>query len=204
MAVQTSTEAPKATNATLPPNVLSPTEIENIQKKIAEYVKDKVIFFGGDCAKEFDFLLPSHEYRFECKGQTYSCLWGAMEAQKFNGQSSIQKQLEGVTSRGDAELVTKSNLSLARNISEEAMMEFVARAKFSNNVDLRKFLLSTEDAYLVMHSYSDKAGWGDNMDCRGANKYGSILMQVRGQLGGKGEPRKPDNLYSMMKKQLGY
>jgi uncharacterized protein (TIGR02452 family) len=64
-------------------------------------------------------------------------------------------------------------------------MQFVLQAKFDQNPQLKKLLLATGDAYLVMHTDKDNF-WGDGGTVGQGNKLGELLMGLRGQYGGKG------------------
>lgn len=63
----------------------------------------------------------------------------------------------------------------------DAVMHRAVEAKFIQHSDLRRLLLSTEDAELIEHTVND-AYWGDGGDGRGQNMLGRILMKVREEL----------------------
>lgn len=52
------------------------------------------------------------------------------------------------------------------------------RAKFGQNEELRRYLLSTEDAYLVEDSPHDNF-WGRGKNWQGRNMLGKMLMKLR-------------------------
>lgn len=60
-------------------------------------------------------------------------------------------------------------------------------AKFTQHDDLKKLLLSTDDALIVEHTVNDRY-WGDNGDGTGFNHLGRQLMDLREVLGGKPSP----------------
>jgi ribA/ribD-fused uncharacterized protein len=62
-----------------------------------------------------------------------------------------------------------------------AVMREGLRAKFTQHEDLRRLLLSTEDAKLVEHTERDDF-WGDGGDGSGANMLGRLLMELRDEL----------------------
>jgi ribA/ribD-fused uncharacterized protein len=65
------------------------------------------------------------------------------------------------------------------------VMRQVVRAKFRQHADIRAILLGTGDAQLVEHTENDDY-WGDGGDGHGRNMLGTILMEVRQELGREG------------------
>lgn len=64
---------------------------------------------------------------------------------------------------------------------KDELMKQALLAKFSQNEEIRKVLLSTGDAHLVEHTKNDRY-WGDGGDGSGKNRLGAILMEVREML----------------------
>lgn len=62
------------------------------------------------------------------------------------------------------------------------IMEKACKAKFSQNEDLKKLLLSTGKAILIERADKD-AFWGDGKDGKGQNNLGKILMKLREEFG---------------------
>lgn len=60
-------------------------------------------------------------------------------------------------------------------------------AKYTQHDDLKRLLLSTDDAIIVEHTVNDRY-WGDNGDGTGFNHLGRQLMDLRVVLGGKRPP----------------
>jgi ribA/ribD-fused uncharacterized protein len=60
-------------------------------------------------------------------------------------------------------------------------MREALRAKFTQNLDLKKILLETGDAILVEYTKNDNH-WGDSGDGSGKNMLGKLLMEVREEL----------------------
>ena len=54
-------------------------------------------------------------------------------------------------------------------------------AKFTQNPDIARKLLSTGDAYLIEHTKNDSY-WADGGDGSGKNRLGEVLMAVRDSL----------------------
>jgi len=69
------------------------------------------------------------------------------------------------------------------SVKDDIMRE-VVYAKFSQNEDCKKTLLSTGDAILVEHTKNDKY-WADGGDGSGKNMLGKILMEVRDRVKGE-------------------
>ena len=64
------------------------------------------------------------------------------------------------------------------------IMREALRAKFTQNEELKRILLETEDAILVEHTTNDNY-WGDGGDGSGQNMLGKLLMEVREELKSK-------------------
>ncbi len=101
--------------------------------------------------------------------------------------------------------MSNQNKNRRSDSDQESATSFVYRLKFSQNPDLKNLLLATGDAFLV-HIGPDQI-WSDRFDCFGKNKYGCILMQIRGELGGKGPVKSPGSAFMLRdirKKQIGF
>lgn len=61
---------------------------------------------------------------------------------------------------------------------KDDLMKTALLAKFRQNDDIRRILLSTGDAHLIEHTKNDSY-WGDGGDGTGKNKLGLLLMEVR-------------------------
>lgn len=64
---------------------------------------------------------------------------------------------------------------------KDNIMRKAVFAKFSQHDNLKKLLLSTQDAFLIEHTKNDSY-WGDGRNGKGRNMLGQILMEVRDQL----------------------
>lgn len=66
---------------------------------------------------------------------------------------------------------------------KDSVMYTALKAKFNQNTDIMKKLISTEGAELVEHTTKD-AYWGDGGDGSGKNMLGKLLMKLRDELKG--------------------
>ena len=110
------------------------------------------------------------------------------QAQKFHGTEHEEAVRRCRTAREAANMGRSRKLPLRRDweaVKDQVMLEAV-RAKFTQHEDLGAVLLGTGDAVLVEHTAKDSY-WGDGGDGSGRNRLGQILMQVRSELGGRGE-----------------
>jgi len=145
-----------------------------VAKKPIEFIrqfKGKNVFLSNFYTSEFIY-----------NGLRYFTVENAFQSHKTNppserirvaGSPSLAKRLgKKVILRDDWDLI-KDNL----------MLELL-KAKFSQNDDLRKKLLNTDDAYLEEGNWWHDNYWG-NCDCddcsriQGENKLGQLLMEVR-------------------------
>ena len=66
------------------------------------------------------------------------------------------------------------------SVKDQVMFDAVL-AKFTQNPDIARKLLSTGDAYLIEHTKNDSY-WADGGDGSGKNRLGEVLMAVRDSL----------------------
>ena len=66
------------------------------------------------------------------------------------------------------------------SVKDQVMFDAVL-AKFTQNPDIARKLLSTGDAYLIEHTKNDFY-WADGGDGSGKNRLGEVLMAVRDSL----------------------
>jgi len=140
-------------------------------------------FLGNfhDCKKPFEF-----------GGLHFKNAEGCFQAQKtFNKHE--QEQFQNVD--GDTAFKLGRKVTLRQdwdNKKDEAMLN-VLRAKFHQNPELKNLLLATGKAYLVEHNEvpGRDSYWSDNFDGTGQNKLGTLLMVLRGEMGGTGIVPKP-------------
>lgn len=122
-------------------------------------------FFNAEKHPEYDFLSNTNQHPLDT---TYGSFHSADDMYQF----------------------LMSEKSGAKWEPLNAMRE-VLRAKFSNP-DLKQKLLETRDAYLVHNGpIGHDRFWSDNGDGRGQNMLGTLLMEMRNELGGSGVVMRP-------------
>jgi len=123
------------------------------------------------------------------------------QALKFTHLPSLVHRFTKVKNGHEAWQLGQDNKNKIRKDWDSVdCMKHVLQAKFSQNPELKKRLLSTQKAYLVEHTPRD-AFWGDKGDGSGQNMLGRLLMQTRGMLGGTAEVPPPSEYVSFLKQQ---
>lgn len=105
------------------------------------------------------------------------------QAQKFAETEFEEKVRLAPTPKESANLGRNRKFPLRKDwekVKDDIMREAL-RAKFTQNKDLKKILLETDDAILVEHTANDNY-WGDGGDGSGKNLLGKLLMEVREEL----------------------
>jgi ribA/ribD-fused uncharacterized protein len=159
-------------------------------------------FKGHDFIRFYDNSDPTTSYLgnfYPCSvtsnGIEYQCSEAAYQAQKFQGQPHIQRQFSNLD--GVASWKTAKQFKTPQNWQQHSVeaMRNILNAKFSQNPSLKNKLLQTGSAYLVEHIpvKGRDAFWGDDNDGSGKNQLGILLMELRGQLGGVGIIKAPEN-----------
>jgi hypothetical protein len=116
-------------------------------------------------------------------GKTWSTSEHYFQAQKFVGTQyeeevrKIKKPSEAAKMGRDRSLPLRKDWeSVKDNVMRDAVY-----AKFTQNEDLKEFLLSTGNDKLVEHTVNDSY-WADGGDGSGKNMLGIILMEVRDKI----------------------
>lgn len=123
-------------------------------------------------------------YPFELDGKEWLTTEHYFQAQKFPGNEAYQEKIRVEKSPMVAARLGRSRAQAIRKDWEQVKDELMKQAllaKFSQNEEIRKVLLSTGDAHLVEHTKNDRY-WGDGGDGSGKNRLGAILMEVREML----------------------
>ena len=113
------------------------------------------------------------------------------QAQKFAG-TNLESQVRNCKGASDAARMGRDKNNPLRSdwesVKDNIMREAVL-AKFSQNQDLKKLLLSTGTEQLVEHTEKDKY-WADGGNGQGKNMLGLILMEIRNALSSPEEMKK--------------
>lgn len=123
---------------------------------------------------------------------------GAFLALKYGfDPTDPRNPFKDLTEAGDA--LYKLNMKLEhdgrpawKTIDNVSAMKHVLAAKYLPGTPEAAALLATGNAYLVEHSARDSF-WGDGGDGSGRNMLGTLLMELRANLGGTGVVAKPAN-----------
>lgn len=105
------------------------------------------------------------------------------QAQKFVG-TSHEEELRLADSPMEVAKMGRDRKRPLRKDWETAkddIMREALKAKFTQNKDLKKILLETDDAELVEHTANDNY-WGDGGNGSGKNMLGKLLMELREEL----------------------
>lgn len=114
------------------------------------------------------------------KGKVWSTSEHYFQAQKFAGTEHEEKMRHIVKPMDVARAGRDRSLPLRKDwdhVKDDVMREAVY-AKFTQNEECKKVLLSTGDAKLVEHTENDSY-WADGGDGSGKNMLGIILMEIR-------------------------
>lgn len=103
------------------------------------------------------------------------------QAMKFAGTSAEEKIRNASSPTIAKKLGRKYKLRSDWEQIKDNIMYKVVLAKFSQNENIRRVLLNTNNATLIEHTANDSY-WGDGGDGTGKNMLGKILMKVRKEL----------------------
>lgn len=131
--------------------------------------------FVGD----YEFLSNFFPARMEYEGLIYLNAESAFQAQKEKTKE-LRKKYQNMNPMKAKELGETCDVREDwENIRDEVMYKIV-KAKFSQQVSLRKKLVDTKDWELECNNEYGDIYWGLDNE-HGLNKLGKILMQVRGE-----------------------
>jgi GTP cyclohydrolase II len=152
-------------------------------------------FFNNTKHAEYDFLSNFYSSQVVAPEGTFKCSEGLYQYQKFQylNDPTILNRFMNATGQEawdlsrSAEFINRVDPQWDR----ERAMRIALKAKFQDP-SLKKQLLDTGAKYLVENSPNGHdLFWSDNGDGTGANKLGSLLMELRAELGGKGVVPRP-------------
>lgn len=141
----------------------------------------KILFYETDKAYGCFSNFSRHSVRID--GVNWATSDHYFQAQKFLAEADKEAVLCAATPFAAAQIGRERHRSFRANwedVRDNVMLD-VLRAKFTQHVDLREILLSTQGAALVEHTKNDRY-WGDGGDGAGKNMLGTLLEQVRAEM----------------------
>lgn len=164
--------------------------------------KQGFVFFGGqNCHSELACLALDFPCTIEFGGITFPSALHAFMAQTFPNNSFLQNQCAKLSKSELFKFILAngnhhSDWYNGQWNSEQfraTIMFHVLNAKFGQNPDLQKKLLSTIDASLVFVDdlFKVNSFWGAGGHGKGQNTMGKILMRIREKYNGMGETALP-------------
>lgn len=158
-----------------------PSQVKAPAKKRKEPEKSKILFykvrgepygcfsnFSPDAVIIDDLTYPTSEHYYQSK--------------KFEGTihevivRQCKKPMDAAKYARNPKLPLRSDWEQVK----DSVMETALRAKFTQNSDARKTLLSTGERELVEDSPTDSY-WGRGKDGKGKNMLGKLLMKIRAE-----------------------
>jgi N-glycosidase YbiA len=117
------------------------------------------------------------------KGKIWTTVEHYFQAQKFPNTEYEEKIRLTVSPVTAAKMGRDRQLPLRfdwENVKKSIMLEAIT-AKFTQNPDLKKLLLSTKNLPIIEHTKNDSY-WGDGGNGLGKNMLGRLLVEVRNGL----------------------
>lgn len=145
-----------------------------MEKKVINFYSTKVAY---GCFSNFS------AYKIFLKGKNWKTAEHYFQAQKFAGKPDEEELRLADSPMRVAKMGRDGKRPLRKDWEEvkDDIMRQALRAKFTQNKELKKILLETDDAILVEHTANDNY-WGDGGDGNGKNMLGKLLMEVREEL----------------------
>jgi hypothetical protein len=163
--------------------------------------RDPLTYFLGNyypCKITMDYHNPQTNHREKLVFPNSEALYQSL---KFNHHPALVHQLTKVKNGHEAWQLAQNNKDKIRKDWDSVLvMQQAIHAKFTQHPELKKRLLSTQNAYLVEHTARD-GFWGDKGDGSGQNRLGRLLMHLRGELGGSPEVSPPKGYAIFLKQQ---
>lgn len=165
-------------------------------------------FFNSARHAEYDFLSNFHEHPVETEYGTFRCSEGFYHFLKFAhlNDAALNECLMFASGQQAWDISRKPELrdKIVPGWDRVASMRKVLKCKFADET-LKQKLLETGGCYLVENSPNGHdAFWSDNGNGSGENKMGTLLMELRLELGGAGivpRPAQLELLYSQQREQ---
>jgi GTP cyclohydrolase II len=151
-------------------------------------------FFNESKHKEFNFLsnFYLHPVISKTHGQ-FACSEGLYQFLKFAhlNDAALKTTFQQAIGQRAFDLSREMKEQVDPHWDRVAAMRYTLQCKFSD-IDLKKRLLETHQAYLVENSPNGHdAFWADNGNGSGQNYLGTLLMELRQALGGHGIVSRP-------------
>lgn len=143
-----------------------------------------IIYFYSAGEKPFGVFSNFSRHPIFLDGERWLTTEHYFQAQKFVGHPEHVEAIQNADRPGVAAKRGRDrNRPLRRDWEEvkDDVMRMAVLAKFEQHEELRRILLSTQDAELVENAAHDYY-WGCGKDGSGKNMLGIILMEVRAQL----------------------
>jgi N-glycosidase YbiA len=123
------------------------------------------------------------EYPIRIRGKVWPTSEHYFQAMKFESASDINEIRKAKSPMEAARKGRDRRKKIKRNWEsmKDNVMRDAVQAKFEQHNELKKLLLSTNDAKLIEHTENDSY-WGDGGDGKGRNMLGRILMDIRAKL----------------------
>lgn len=132
---------------------------------------------------EYGFLSNFAHYGFELDGKWWMTSEHYFQAQKFHG-TVYEEMIRMLDSpKKAAEMGRNCNLPIRADWEEikDDVMRKAVLAKFIQNKDIKKLLLTTKNSIIIEKTINDYY-WGCGKNGDGKNRLGEILMETRDKL----------------------
>ncbi len=141
-------------------------------------MKKIIKFYNTD--KPYGCFSNFYASTFELDGHIWKTSEHYFQAMKFEGTEHYDLINQAKTPMVAAKMGRDRTRPLRKDWEEvkDHIMYKALKAKFDNDEELRKILLSTGDAILIEHTRNDSY-WADGGDGTGKNMLGILLMKLR-------------------------
>lgn len=173
--------------------------IEWLLKSLNQGKTFKYLFFWGHRPSNDGSITKScfsqwWESKFEYNGEVFKTAeqWMMAEKAKLFGDNDLYNKILKSSSPGEAKKLGREIINFNQKVWDDNKRQIVIKGnllKFSQNVELRKYLIGTNKRILVEASPVDQI-WGNGLsfdskdalipqNWRGQNLLGFVLMEVR-------------------------
>ncbi len=144
---------------------------------------DQILFYSHARNTPFGCFSNFSPHRVTIYGTLYPTSEHAFQVNKYIHNAQYHNIIAMASSPAEAKKLGSSRKIKLRDDWDDVknnIMYQIVKAKFQQNHDIRKILLSTNNAELIEHTFRDKY-WGDGGDGSGRNQLGETLMRVRSE-----------------------